>query len=66
MDINTGAQQDIGYPGERFNEKGCLQVWGGDVLCFICLFWNSMPQLQQLLMSSSAKHIERELQVGGC
>jgi len=29
---NTGAQQDLGYPGARFNEKGCLQVWGGDVL----------------------------------
>ncbi len=27
------------------------------LLCFICLFWNS---LQQVLMSSSAKHIERK------
>jgi hypothetical protein len=25
-----------------------------------------MPQLEQLLMSSIAKHIERELHVGGC
>jgi hypothetical protein len=22
--INTGAQQDLGYPAARFNEKGCL------------------------------------------
>jgi hypothetical protein len=39
MDINTGAQLDLGYPvaslgypAARFNEKGCLQVWGGHVL----------------------------------
>ncbi len=32
MDINTGAQQDLQYPAARFNVKGCLQVWGGDVL----------------------------------
>jgi hypothetical protein len=32
MDINTGAQQDLCYPAARFNEKGCLQVWGGDAL----------------------------------
>jgi hypothetical protein len=28
MDINTGAQ----HAAPRFNEKGCLQVWGGDTL----------------------------------
>jgi len=28
MDINTGAQ----HPAPRFNEKGSLQVWGGDAL----------------------------------
>jgi hypothetical protein len=32
MDINTGAQEDLSYPAARFNEKGCLQVWGGDTL----------------------------------
>ncbi len=32
MDINTRAQQDSRYPSPRFNEKGCLQVWGGDAL----------------------------------
>jgi hypothetical protein len=32
MDINTGAQQDLRYPAPRFNEKGCLQVWGGEAL----------------------------------
>jgi hypothetical protein len=32
MDSNTGAQQDLSYPAARFNEKGCLQVWGGDTL----------------------------------
>jgi hypothetical protein len=32
MDINTGSialQQGLRYPDARFNEKGCLQVWGG-------------------------------------
>jgi hypothetical protein len=32
MDMNTGGQYDLGYSVERFNEKECLQVWGGDVL----------------------------------
>ncbi len=32
MDINTGAQQDSLYPDARFNEKGCLQLWGRDAL----------------------------------
>ncbi len=32
MDINTEAQQDSRYPDARFNEKGCLQLWGGDGL----------------------------------
>jgi hypothetical protein len=32
MDINTGAQQDGSCPAARFNEKGCLQVWGGETL----------------------------------
>ncbi len=26
--INTGAQEDLGYPAARLNEKGCLPVWG--------------------------------------
>jgi len=34
MDINTEAQQGLLYPNptSRFNEKGCLPVWGGDAL----------------------------------
>jgi hypothetical protein len=32
MGINTGAQQDSHHPTARFNQKGCLQVWGGDAL----------------------------------
>ncbi len=34
MDINTEAQQCLLYPNptSRFNEKGCLPVWGGDAL----------------------------------
>jgi len=32
MDINRGAHQDLRYPVARFNEKGCLLVWGGDAL----------------------------------
>jgi hypothetical protein len=55
MDINRGAQQKLRYPVARFNEKGCLQVWGGDAfMLYFCLFWNS---LRLVLMSSSAKHI---------
>jgi hypothetical protein len=30
--INTTEQQDFSYPAARFNEKGCLPVWGGDAL----------------------------------
>jgi hypothetical protein len=30
--VNTGVQQDSRYPDARFNEKGCLQLWGGDGL----------------------------------
>jgi hypothetical protein len=26
--INTQEQQDLCYPAARFNEKGCLLVWG--------------------------------------
>jgi hypothetical protein len=30
--INPGEHQDLHYPAARFNEKGCLPVWGGDAL----------------------------------
>jgi hypothetical protein len=37
--INTGEQQDLRNPAARFNEKGCLLVWVGDVLTFLfCIF----------------------------
>jgi hypothetical protein len=26
--INTREQQDLHYPAARFNDKGCLPVWG--------------------------------------
>jgi hypothetical protein len=26
------SQQGLRYPDARFDEKGCLQVWGGDAL----------------------------------
>jgi hypothetical protein len=32
MDITAGAQQDSHHPTARFNQKGYLQVWGGDAL----------------------------------
>ncbi len=32
MDSNTGPQQALSHPAERFNEKGYVQVWGGDTL----------------------------------
>jgi hypothetical protein len=41
MDINTGLQQDSCYPDARFDEKGCVQVWGGDAL--IALPKNTLP-----------------------
>jgi hypothetical protein len=30
--IITGEQHHLHYPTARFNEKGCLRVWGGDAL----------------------------------
>jgi hypothetical protein len=30
--INTREQQDLHYPAARFNENGCLPVWGGNAL----------------------------------
>jgi hypothetical protein len=30
--INTREQQDLHHSAARFNEKGCLWVWGGDAL----------------------------------
>ncbi len=44
-------------------KRECLQVWGGDALMLylFILELNECPQLQQVLMSCSAKHIEREL-----
>jgi hypothetical protein len=32
MDIHRGAQQDLHHLTARFNQKGCLQVLGGDAL----------------------------------
>jgi len=32
MDIDTRAQQGLGYPAARLSEKGCLPVWGGNAL----------------------------------
>lgn len=32
MDINIRTQQDLHYLVTRFNEKGCLLMWGGDAL----------------------------------
>jgi hypothetical protein len=46
MDINTGAQQDFRYPTERFDEKGYLQVWGGDILTSNPV---ATPQLRMLV-----------------
>jgi hypothetical protein len=36
MDINRGAQQNSRYLAARSNEKGCLQVSGGDALSSEC------------------------------
>jgi hypothetical protein len=32
MDIITGAHQHLHHLTARFNQKGCLQVWGGDAV----------------------------------
>jgi hypothetical protein len=34
-------QMNLRYDDARFNEKGCLQVWGGDAL--IALPKNTLP-----------------------
>jgi hypothetical protein len=39
MNIDTWAQHDLCYPAARFNEKGCLQVWGGDALSSLTITW---------------------------
>jgi hypothetical protein len=41
MDINKRAQQDLRYLVVRFNEKGCLSMWGGDVVS--CTFKSRSP-----------------------
>ncbi len=46
MDINTGAQQEFLYLAARFNEKGCLQVWSGDILTSNHI---ATPQLKMLV-----------------
>jgi len=37
MDINIGSaqQQDVRYRAARFNEKGCLEVWGVEMLLIL-------------------------------
>jgi hypothetical protein len=30
--IKTEEEHELRYPAARFNEKGCLQVWGGNAL----------------------------------
>jgi hypothetical protein len=39
MDITTGAKLGLRYPAARLNEKGCLQVCGGDAPSFHILMW---------------------------
>jgi hypothetical protein len=58
MEINTRAQQDSRSPGARFNEKGCLQVWGGDALRESLEF--STPGTLGVFRE------ERNLEAGGC
>jgi len=36
--MSTGEQQDVRYSAARFNEKGCLPVWGGDALSTLKTF----------------------------
>jgi hypothetical protein len=44
--ISTGEQQHLHYPAARFNEKGCLLVWGGDALSTY-----SMQRTARILLS---------------
>jgi hypothetical protein len=30
--FNTGEQQDLHYLAARFDENGCLQVWGWEMM----------------------------------
>jgi hypothetical protein len=43
MSINRGAHQDLRYRAARFNEKGYLQVWGGDVLMLYLFIFKLTP-----------------------
>jgi hypothetical protein len=44
--IITREQQHLRYPATRFNEKGCLPVWGGDALSTY-----SMQRTARILLS---------------
>jgi hypothetical protein len=74
MDITTGAQQDSRYPAARFNEKGCLRVWGGDALTkmfdiVVCKETQSKADLysfQGQKSSTKILYINNELVDGSC
>jgi hypothetical protein len=38
---NSTSIQGLGYPSARFNEKGCLQVRGGDALSTYLSIFNT-------------------------
>jgi hypothetical protein len=49
----------LGYSVARFNEKECLQVWGGDVLIFYLFILKI--NAPTAATSHEFKHIERQL-----
>jgi hypothetical protein len=54
--------QELCYPGARFYEKGCLQVWGGDALNNVksnALLHNLLLKAQEPKCSSQRKHWEK-------
>jgi len=73
MDINRGAWLNFRYPTARFNEKGCLQVWGGVALSsapYVTLqIYFSHPSFTYLLIFSNptqkTKTGTAQLQIGG-
>jgi hypothetical protein len=57
IDLNTGEEHklrypDARYPGARFNEKGCLQVWGGDALkaLHVSIMFEAAPKNFEIVM----------------
>jgi hypothetical protein len=70
MDISRGAQQNFRYRAARSNEKGCLQVSGGDALSsaqYVTLQkYFSQPSFTSLLIFSNPTQKKLKLGLQSC